>query len=147
MSTLLKFSEAAALAIHAMVYLAAHGEEPEPVTAHQLAGACKASEATLMKVCQRLAKSGYIQARRGPQGGFRLIRDPQEISLLDIYVLIEGPLSLNHCLFQKRACQESDKLLCVFGSKIREVEEDFVAYLQSTSLLSIAGRCRLKKED
>ncbi len=39
-----------------------------------------------------LRKAGLIDSLRGPQGGHMLARPPEQISLLDIVVALEGPL-------------------------------------------------------
>ena len=70
MASLLRFSEAAALALHAMARVAAgHGEV---LSAKTLAHDCRASEAHMIKVCQRLAQGGLLTAHRGAGGGFTL---------------------------------------------------------------------------
>ena len=142
MSTLLRFSEAAALAIHGMVFLAA---KKEVISAGTLARACRASESHMVKVCQTLVKRGLLEARRGPAGGFVLVREAETIRLLDVYTAIEGALALNHCLFRTSVCQEQPHQACVFGHKIKEVEADFLLYMESTTLAAIAVNCKMGK--
>lgn len=47
----------------------------------------------LAQILLRLRDAGLISSRRGNQGGYALARAPQEISLHDILVAVEG-----HCL-------------------------------------------------
>lgn len=42
------------------------------------------------QILQRLKKGGIIISERGPKGGYRLSRDPKEISLRDVLVAAEG---------------------------------------------------------
>lgn len=44
----------------------------------------------LRKHFQAMSKAGILKAVSGPQGGYRLARDAKEISVLDIYVALEG---------------------------------------------------------
>lgn len=44
----------------------------------------------LAKHLQALARAGLVRSSRGARGGFALARRPAEISLLDVYVAIEG---------------------------------------------------------
>ncbi|MBS9718154.1 RrF2 family transcriptional regulator [Pseudohalocynthiibacter aestuariivivens] len=47
-------------------------------------------EAYLAKIMQQLSVSQIVTSRRGPGGGYRLTKSPDEISLLDIVVAIDG---------------------------------------------------------
>ena len=44
----------------------------------------------LRKHFQAMSKAGILKAVSGPQGGYRLARDAKDISVLDIYVALEG---------------------------------------------------------
>lgn len=58
----------------------------------------------LHKVMPRLVKAGLVRSRRGARGGYRLAKDPKDISLLDIVQAIDGPIYINRCLFDKDDC-------------------------------------------
>ena len=58
----------------------------------------------LSKIFQNLAKSGMVNSFRGTGGGFTLLKDPREITLLDVLEAIEGPISLNVCLTNGQPC-------------------------------------------
>jgi Rrf2 family protein len=140
MAALLRFSEAAALALHAMGYIATVDERV--VTARELAHLCRASEAHMMKVCQRLARAGLLTARRGAGGGFALGPRGPRIRLIDVYTAIEGKVVLRKCLLPGRSCRghghEHD---CVLGRKVFDVEKEFLAYLKVTTLATVAAEC------
>ena len=122
-------SEAASLGIHAMALLA--GSESLTISARVIAKQLNASEAHLAKVLQRLTKAGLLRSTRGPSGGFALLRSPGEISLLEVYEAIEGPLGTNACLFERPMC---DGKRCVFGGLLSTVGEQVRDYLGSTAL-------------
>lgn len=46
----------------------------------------------LAQILIKLREAGLILSRRGKQGGYTLARPPEEISLLDIVVAVEGDL-------------------------------------------------------
>lgn len=46
--------------------------------------------AYLNKQMQALARAGIVSSTPGPRGGFRLARSPEQITLLDVVVAIEG---------------------------------------------------------
>ena len=104
MRTSLRVSEATSLALHAMALLT--GDGSRPLSCHEMAEALQVSEAHLSKVLQRLGKQGFVSSLRGPKGGFRLARDPEDVSLLEIYEAIEGPVQFSNCLFREAGLQE-----------------------------------------
>lgn len=134
MSNLLKVSEAASLALHTSVYLAGHSGKP--VSARAMANALDVSEAHLAKVLQRLAKCGLVRSYRGPKGGFVLGKDSDEITLLEIYESIEGPLEMNRCLFDVPVCSGGG---CILGDVLKTVHEQAKRYLSETTLSAQTG--------
>jgi Rrf2 family transcriptional regulator, nitric oxide-sensitive transcriptional repressor len=140
MAAVVRFSEAAALALHAAVYLAVLPDD-ETVSGPVLARICSASEAHMTKVCQRLARAGLLTARRGRLGGFRLARSPRRMRLLDVYQAIEGTVEPHPCLFPNRVCRGSRRGGCVFGKKVLELERQFVGYLKRTTVAEVAAEC------
>ncbi len=131
MPNIFKISEAASLAIHALMVMASNSNRS--VTAHEVAGIIRASEAHLAKVLQRLARCGLVKSSRGPKGGFVLARDPASISLLDIYEAIEGPLTITTCMLGRPICG-GGAASCCLGTLLVDVGEQVRRHLQSTKL-------------
>lgn len=51
----------------------------------------------LEEVAGKLKEAGLIVGRRGPGGGYRLTRHPDEITVAEIVTAIEGPIALVDC--------------------------------------------------
>ncbi len=129
MATLLKISEAASLALHTMVYLAAN--DRRLVTTHQIGEALQVSEAHLSKVLQRLAKVGLVDSTRGPGGGFKLAKPGEQISLLEVYEAIEGPLAPTNCLLSTPICSGEK---CILGGLLEDINKRVKEYFAETRL-------------
>ncbi|MGD9496917.1 MAG: Rrf2 family transcriptional regulator [Armatimonadota bacterium] len=126
---MIHISEAASLALHALALLA--HSAPERRTAAELAERLDASEAHLAKVLQRLRRARLVASVRGPHGGFVLARDPSEISLLEVYETIEGPLDDALCTMDKPVCRGEQ---CLFGGLLCTLTREARAYLSGTKL-------------
>jgi len=127
MKTLLKISDAAAIAIHACVLL---GENPgKPVPAPEIAKTFRVSSAHAAKVLQRLEKAGVIKAVRGPAGGFLLRGDPRKIRLRRVLEAIEGPLEPADCLLGRTRCLRS---CCMLGNFLAGTRREFAKMLWLT---------------
>ncbi len=125
----MKISDAASLGLHAMVYLAANPDRL--VSNAEIAGGLNISEAHLSKVLQSLVKAGLANSTRGPTGGFSLERAGDEITLLEVYETIEGPLVQTDCLLGKPAC---DGKHCIMGGLLKSVDLQVKEYLAGKTL-------------
>lgn len=65
-------------------------DDEAPIPAARLAELNDLPTAYLTKQLQALVRAGLVTSTRGPSGGFRLARSPQEITLLDVVDAIEG---------------------------------------------------------
>lgn len=132
MSGIVKFSEAASIALHTMTVLAA--EPDRHVTVKDVAARMPVSEHHLAKVLQRLAKAGLVTSVRGPGGGFLLRGDPARVTLLQVYEAIEGPLEVAECAFPGGAgCGR-----CILDDALREANGLVKGRLARTTLADLA---------
>ena len=61
----------------------------------------------LAKILQKLVKAKIVRSYRGVKGGFSLARQAKDISVLDVLEAIEGRLTMNICLADKKKCDFS----------------------------------------
>jgi Rrf2 family protein len=134
MSSILRISEAASLALHSMVLLAASPDRLIPT--REIASGLHVSEAHLSKVLQRLARVGLVKSTRGPKGGFMLGKAGDEVSLLDVYESIEGPLMPTKCLFDAQICGGEK---CILGGLLETVDKQVREYLAETRLSELTS--------
>ncbi len=58
----------------------------------------------LAKIVSQLSASGVVRATRGARGGVTLARPADEISLLDVVEIIDGPITVNECTTDPSSC-------------------------------------------
>ncbi|MCM2332864.1 MAG: Rrf2 family transcriptional regulator, partial [Anaeromyxobacteraceae bacterium] len=85
-----------AMAVHALAVLA---QDQEGYPSEYLAGSVNTHAVFLRRVLRRLAEGGLIQAREGRGGGYRLARPAEQLTLAEVYRLVEpdGPLAPSPC--------------------------------------------------
>jgi FeS assembly SUF system regulator len=66
-------------------------------TARELAAESKLPLPTVSKLLKELSHNGLLVSHRGIQGGYRLAKEPEQISLVEIISALEGPLALTEC--------------------------------------------------
>ncbi len=133
MSGLLKITDAASIALHVMAHLAGGGDRW--VAQREIAEALEISENHLAKVCQRLVKSGLITTQRGPNGGIKLLADPNVVTLLDVYQAIEGPMTSDYCLLKRKTCPGQT---CIMGGLVQSVTVQITDYFSKTTISDLA---------
>jgi len=135
MSSALNISEAASLALHAVVFLASNSDQPE--STRDIASVLGVSEAHLSKVLQRLTRAGLVRSTRGPRGGFTLTRPSEEMTLLEVYEAMDGALTQSQCLLGKPICGEAG---CILGGLTTSINQQVSDYLTQTKVFELTDR-------
>ncbi len=99
----MQLTRAADYAVRVMIHLAKVPRDYR-VALSALVEATETPESFLSKVLQALTRARLITSRRGPAGGFQISGRGQEASMRDVLEAIDGPMHLNVCVSEKRAC-------------------------------------------
>lgn len=92
----MKLGEGVEQAIHSVTMLAVLPADGV-LSAAALAEFHGVSASYLLKHLQALSRAGIVDTVPGPKGGYRLAQAPEEISLLDILLAVEGPEPAFRC--------------------------------------------------
>jgi Rrf2 family protein len=87
-----RISAKADYAVRAAVELAAAGES-EPVKSEAIAEAQQIPPRFLENILGELRHSGLVQSRRGAEGGYRLSRAADDITIAEVIRAVDGPLA------------------------------------------------------
>ncbi len=79
-------------ASRALLSLALHGEQDQPVSVRELADRTGLPQPYLEQILLALKSAGLVRSRRGVGGGYFLARRPEEISLADVVAAADGPI-------------------------------------------------------
>lgn len=122
------------IAVHGLVLLA---HRPDGMaSSEEIASNVCTNPVRVRKVMSVLRKNGYIETREGSGGGYRLVADPQSITLADVYrALAAGSLAPSWC-------SGNPEMDCVVGSNMRDVmnavfcgaDQQLAAYLETITI-------------
>jgi len=114
-------------AIRAMLFLA---KQPrgEIVLKKDICASQDITPAFLTKILQPLIKDGIVGSQRGVGGGFYLVKEPAEVTLLDVVRAQEGPLYLNHCIAQPGICEKD--CFCPIHGAWRDIRQELMQTLR-----------------
>jgi FeS assembly SUF system regulator len=73
-------------------------------SATDVASATEIALPTVSKLLKSLARAGLVNSTRGASGGYKLARDPADISAADVIDALEGPVSITECSSSDSHC-------------------------------------------
>lgn len=88
----------------------------------------------LSKVLQKLGKAGFLASVQGTNGGYKLAKDPNMISVLEVIRAVDGPVILTSCFTHDR-CDQSGS--CTVKEPLRKVHEGILRLLESISITAL----------
>ena len=84
-----------------------------------------------------LKNAGIVNSQRGKNGGYYLIKDPQEVHLAQIMRLFDGPIALIPCVTYQyyESCPEcADEKSCAIRKVFKQVRDVTVEILKGCNL-------------
>ncbi|MCG8571325.1 MAG: Rrf2 family transcriptional regulator [Spirochaetes bacterium] len=100
------------------------------------------SDKYLENIVRVLKLSGLIQVKRGAQGGYRLSRNPAEISVLEIFEILEGSLNIIDCLENSFSCELENS--CIMTDFWGELIDQIKFFLKSRTLADLVNNYKKK---
>lgn len=132
MSKILTVSEASSIAIHSLAYIAKNDHKINSATL--IAEETGFSKNHLAKVLQRMVKYNYLKSSRGPTGGFILKKKPEEITLLEVYTIMEGEMEIEHCFMHSGSCPLEK---CIFAGISEKMNAELKNHFEITTIADI----------
>lgn len=123
-------------ALRSLLYLA-EDREASPVQLARIAETQRVPPKYLELIMLDLKKAGLVRSTRGPKGGYRLARDPSEISFGEIVRVMEGPIALVSCAsvnFYEPCGDCQDEASCAIRKAFAILRDQTTSYLDGISL-------------
>lgn len=127
-------SQAVGYAATAMAYVAAAGGNL--VLVKDIAQATGIPAPYLAKIINTLARKGLVSTQRGINGGVTLARPAQDISLFDVCVAFDDPITQARCMLGTAPC--SDERSCPAHAFWKAQREKVVAYCHDLTVADVA---------
>ncbi|KQZ93489.1 RrF2 family transcriptional regulator [Agrobacterium cavarae] len=137
----MKMSDGVEQAIHSVAMLASLS--PDGVLSAAALGEFHGvSTSYLLKHLQSLSGAGILSTVPGPKGGYRLAKEPEAITLLDIVLAVEGPAPAFRCaeIRQRGPNPLPDRYFskpCGINAAMLQAERAYRAELAKTTVADI----------
>ncbi len=132
---IMKISNKTRYGVQALVYLA---QKDDTCPLKEIAQEENISFSYLEKIFAALKKAGLVKVKRGFRGGYFLSKKPKNISVAEIFRVLEGGTTIISCQKGDHKCQkQKDCLVKPFWKKL---EETFQKTLKSTTLFNLINK-------
>lgn len=108
----MKISTKGRYALRLMLDLAMH-DTGSPVSLKDIAARQSISDKYLEQIISILNKAGFVRSIRGAQGGYRLMRKPEEYTVGMILRLTEGSLAPVDCVNEGSSCDRMEACVTI----------------------------------
>lgn len=126
-------------AIRALIYLAKRSGPGKKMGIKQITEEINVPAPFLSKILQNLARHGILSSVKGPHGGFSLGRKPEEISLYDIIIDVDGESYFCSCIVRLDTCKCFDDEVpsCPMHKRFGSQRTELINFYKSTTLADI----------
>jgi len=123
-------------ALRALIYLGKYSEKDSRIGIKKISEDLQLSSPFLGKILQNLVKQKLLVSTKGPNGGFSLAKEPENITLWDIVTKVDGEEFFTNCLITLEPCQTHDptKPLCPVHSQYTKLRNDISSFYKDTTL-------------
>ena len=129
----MKIQKATDYAIRVLSYLSSHDSSGDLLTAQMISEAVGVTHPFFIKIANQLKQQGLLNTVQGRHGGYQLARRGEMISVYDVFVAIEGELSITNC----QKCGEpgvQNIVSCVAHSYFKEMQKMMVETMSSKKI-------------
>ena len=93
-------------------------------------------------ILRELRNNRILDSKRGKDGGFRMLRAPEDVSLAEIMRIIDGPIAMLPCvsLNYYRSCDECEEDSCQIKTVFEQVRDKTLEVLNGKTIKSLTSQ-------
>jgi Rrf2 family transcriptional regulator, iron-sulfur cluster assembly transcription factor len=128
--------------IRAVIYLASQQSGEFKTGIKQISNDLDLPTPFLAKILQQLAKHKILSSSKGPHGGFSLLKDPRNITLLDIVNTIDGYDTFTTCVMYKGTCEgvRMEKKVCPLHEEYEKTRRELIRLFSNKTVYEIVKK-------
>ena len=141
----MRLSKRGEYGLRAMIYIAQHTSQGDPIPTREIAENEGISEKFLEQILKSLKNAGLLHSRRGVSGGYILGHPADQIFLGQVERIPDGPLAPIPCVSEMAyaPCSCPDEATCGLRMVMFDVRKAVVDILDHTSLADVTRRLEI----
>ena len=125
------------LSLHTLCHMAGNPDQVQ--TSSDIAEHAGTNPVVVRRVLGKLREAGLLTSEKGHAGGWRLARQPQDISLADVYLALDERMVATEETSDAPACSVEHALHERVAGVLEEIEDNLVRRLGETSISEVRG--------
>lgn len=128
--------------IRAVIYLASQPLSDGKTGIKKISHDLELPPPFLAKILMLLAKHKILTSSKGPHGGFALLKNPKDITLLDIVNTIDGYDVFTNCVMHSGSCEgvEKDKKQCPLHEDYGKTREALINLFSNKTIFDLVQK-------
>ncbi len=124
--------------LRATIYIALKSENNERIGLKKISEELNIPSPFLGKILQNLAKHKILLSSKGPHGGFSLATSAKDISIMDIFEIIDGKDYFEKCLIGVQSCTNDPvNTPCPLHAKYSSIRDEIASLFTNTSIYDL----------
>jgi Rrf2 family protein len=131
-------------ALKALIYIAERNEGQ--VRTKDIAENARIPKKFLEQILLELKKGGIVHSKQGIAGGFHFLKQPADVTLAEVYRLIDGPIALLQCASKNfyEACDDcADVHTCKIRFALVQVRQQTLSVLENITIADLMNEERI----
>lgn len=127
-------SKRAKYAIKTLLFLQKHGEST-PTSAKIISEEENIPYKFLENILRELRQNKILKSTRGAEGGYKFLKNPDEITVADVIRVVDGPIALIPCVsenFYEKCHECTDEETCQIRKLFSELRTEMLPILDKT---------------
>jgi len=130
------FSKACEYGIRAVIYIWSQNTKGVKIGVKDICKEIDAPEFFTAKILQSLAKQNLVSSTKGPNGGFYISEDQENMRLLALVEAIDGDKLFKGCGLGLKQCSESQP--CPIHNEYKKIRENLAKLLSEKTIKGLA---------
>jgi Rrf2 family protein len=129
-------------AIKALITLAKHNPEEPNLRINDIAQKSSVPKKFLEAILLELRKNGILGSKLGFHGGYYLMKKAEDIRLVDVMRLMQGPIALIPCAslnFYEPCNDCEDEATCGLRTVVTEIRVETLKIIENRSIADLVG--------
>ncbi|WP_066364560.1 Rrf2 family transcriptional regulator [Herbidospora mongoliensis] len=126
------------IAAHVLTWMSMDQQGGRVATSDRIAESVQTNPVVIRRCLGELRAAGLVEARRGAGAGWRLTREPADVTLLDVYRAVEdGPLFAMHATPPNLGCPVGSGIRPALDGVYAGVEANLQKQLRATTIADL----------
>lgn len=123
-------------ALRSIIFIGIKSQDGNLVNVRTIASELDVPMQFLSKILQIFVRKEILTSVKGPAGGFKFLKNPDDVTLFQLVEIIDGPELFEHCIIGTKPCNStnSDVKKCPVHDEFAMVRQQVADFFKGESI-------------